>query len=233
MLKKLLLISIVLTQFVYVSAQELLTPMFSFSSSKTSYVTLKDGSEVKGTVHGSKVEKGNLSLIVIKDDNGKKHEMKAEDIKFMYIAPNSIAKLAKAKDNITNVQKWSDDKLNQDYLSQGLLYFESIDVKIKDKTYPLLMELLNPSFCSKISVYADPNAHESMSFGVGPMTLAGGELESYFIKPTGEPEAYLVKSSKYKDDFKKVFGKCDKLSDVKDIKWSNFTNDIITYTGCE
>lgn len=231
MLKKVLSIALFGVLSFNCVSQELLSPSFSFSHKKTSFVTLNDGKEIKGEIDDIDRKKGLISFVKIVDESGKKHKLKAEDVKFMYLLPSGLDKLSKTLDALTDAQKWNNEKLNQDLLQQGYVYFEQSQVKIKKKTYNLLMQLLNPTFSKSVKIYHDPLAKETASVGIGPVTLAGGNAKSYFIK-MGNELAYKIEKKNYKKEFSVLWNKCDKLKTVKDIKWSELSKHIVEYTDC-
>ncbi len=115
------------------NAQQLLCPSYGFSHKKTSYITLQDGTEIQGNIKDIDREKGLIKFIKIKDGAGKKHKLKPEAVKHMYLPPSGLDKLSTAADFLTDTQKWNDDKLNQDLLNQGYVYFELADGKVKKK----------------------------------------------------------------------------------------------------
>lgn len=190
-----------------------------------------DGSEIQGKIKDIDRKKGLIEYIKVKDADGKKHRLDADEIKFMYLPPNKFDKLGKAMDAITDTQKWTDEKLDQDLFSQGYVYFELSDVKIKKKNKQLLMQLLNPNFSKKIKIYHDPFAKESMSLNVGGLKVAGGHAKSYYIAKTGET-AYRMKKKNYKkEDFNSLWKSCDKVTDqYPDKKWSNLTKHVVTFS---
>lgn len=49
----------------------------------------------------------------------------------MYLPPSGLDKLSKVSGFLSNVDRWNDEKLNQDFLNKGYIYFELADVKIK------------------------------------------------------------------------------------------------------
>ena len=108
-------------------AQELLSPSMTFSHKKTSYITLLDGTEINGTIKDLDREKGLIEYVKIKDGAGKKYKLDADEIKFMYLPPSGFDKLSKATSFLKDAKKWNNDKLNQDFLSQGYIYFELAD----------------------------------------------------------------------------------------------------------
>lgn len=216
-----------------VQAQELLTPSFTFSHKKNCYITLTDGTEINGTIKDLDREKGLIEEVKIKDGAGKKIKLKAEKIKFMYLPPSGYDKLSKATAFLSNAQKWSDDKLNQDFLNDGYVYFELADVKVKKKDRKLLMQLLNPNFSKEVKVYHDPYAKETMSVGVAGVTLAGGNEKSYYVSKGGKP-AFRLKKKDYKDEFMPMWNSCKELiKEYPDMKWNDLVKHVLAYSECK
>lgn len=215
-----------------ISAQQLLSPSFSYSHSKTAYITLTDGTEITGTIKDIDRKKGLIDFIKIKDGAGKKHKLKPDNVQFMYLPPSGLDKLSKATDFLYDVQKWNNDKLNQDFLSQGYVYFELADVKIKKKNHKLLMQLLNPDFSKVVKVYHDPHAKETMSLGVGKLDLVGGDAKSYFIAK-GDNPAYKLKKKDYRKEFVPLWKDCDKVAkEFKTKSWIDLVSHILAYSEC-
>jgi len=233
MKKELFLTVVTLVFGINLHAQQLLSPSFSFSKKKTSYVTLENGNEIKGTLTGIKYKKGLIKLISIEDGTGTKHKLKPSSVKFMYLPPSGLDKLSKAMDFGSDIQKWNNEKLNQDFLNQGYVYFETVNVKIKKKTAPMLMQLLNPTFSKKVKIYHDPVAKETASVGVGGVKVAGGIAKSYYIKLDSDPAAYKIEKKRYKKEFKPLWNKCNSLAAVSDINWKDLVDHVIKYTECE
>jgi len=234
MLKRQLTLFICLLIIGQASAQEFLTPSMTFSHKKTAYVTLMDGTEIEGLIKDVDRKKGLIEYVKIKDNDGKKHKLKAEKIKFMYLPPSGMDKLVTASSFLTDAEKWgSDEKLNNDLLSQNYAYFENSKVRIKKKTRVLLMQLLNPTFSGKIKIYHDPMAKETMSLGVGPVKMAGGDAKSYFFK-IGEKAAYKIKKKEYKKEFPIIWKSCKAVKKEfgKKVKWSELTKHVVTYNEC-
>lgn len=215
------------------SAQQLLTPSFVFSHKKTSYVTLTNGKEIQGNIKDIDRKKGLIKFVKIKDGAGKKHKLKAEQIKFMYVMPTKLNKLANAIDLVKDAQKWNNEKLEQDLLNQGYVYFELANVKVKKKNMKLLMQLLNPDFSAKVKVYHDPYAKETMSAGIGGVTLAGGDAKSYYIAKGNKP-AYKLKKKDYKKEFKPLWKSCKDLISKygSKVKWKELVEHIFMYSEC-
>jgi len=233
-LKKQLTLFICLLILGQASAQELLTPSMTFSHKKTAYITLIDGTEIEGLIKDVDRKKGLIKFVKIRDNDGKKHKLEAEKIKYMYLPPSGMDKLITANNFLTDAKKWgSDEKLNNDLLSQDYVYFENSKVRIKKKTRVLLMQLLNPTFSGEIKIYHDPLAKETISLGVGPVNVAGGIAKSYFFK-VGDKAAYKIKKKEYKKQFPIIWKNCKtiKKNFGKKVKWSELTTHIVTYNEC-
>ncbi|MFK7908141.1 MAG: hypothetical protein AB8B69_23625 [Chitinophagales bacterium] len=212
-----------------------MTPSLTFSHKKTSYITLMDGTKIKGTIKDIDRKKGLIEEIKIKDGNGKKHKLKPKSVKFMYLPPSGLDNVMKSLDMATSVSKWNDEKLEQDLLNKGYIYFENTDVKIKKKTMNLLMQLLNPSFSKQVKVYHDPFAKETRSLNIGMVEVAGGNAKSYYIKAGDSNAAFKVQKKRYKDEFKPLWDDCSELITKygDKIKWSELTQHVLDYSGCQ
>ena len=124
------------------------------------------------------------------------------------------------------------EEYEQEILGRGYAYFEKVDVQVKKKkNFVLMMQLLNPSFSSKIKVYHDPYAAETMSVGVGPVST-GGDDKSYFIHVNGEDRAYKMEKKDYKEKFEELFGDCSAVMKKygAKIKWSEFPEALHMYS---
>lgn len=211
--------------------EQLLTPSKAFSHKKLAYITLQDGTEIKGNIQDVDREKGLIEGVKVKDGKGKKHKLKPEDIKHMYLPPSGLDKLGNAMDIASDAKKWNNQRLKQDLVNQGYIYFEQTEVKIKKKTETLLVQLLNPTFCSKISVYHDPKAKETFSVGVAGVEAVGGIAKSYYIKKDTDEVAYKLTKKDYQKQFVMFWSNCKFL--VKKYgaspKWRDLTEHIHKY----
>jgi transcriptional antiterminator Rof (Rho-off) len=66
------------------TAQDLVSPTFTYSHKKTSYITLKDGSEITGTIKDLDRKKGLIEEIKIVNEAGKKLKLIPEYVASMY-----------------------------------------------------------------------------------------------------------------------------------------------------
>lgn len=232
MIKRPIFALMLLFAFGAMNAQELLTPSYGFSHSKTAYITLEDGTEINGTIKDIDRDKGLIEFIKLQDGAGKKHKLKPEHIKFMYLPPSGMDNLGKKLNFVSDFDKWNDEKLDQDFLNQGYAYFETADVKVKKKNSKLLMQLLNPGFSKEFKVYCDPYAKETASLGVGGVKFVGGDAKSYYVAKKDQP-AFLLKKKEYKKEFVPLWKSCEKLiAETTEPKWGDFTKNIITYSEC-
>lgn len=214
------------------NAQSLISPSYGFSHSKTAYITLADGTEINGTIKDIDRDKGLIEYIKLQDGTGKKHKLKPQNIKFMYLPPSGLDNLGKKLDFISDSKKWNDEKLDQDFLNQGYAYFETTDVKIKKKNTKLLMQLLNPGFSKEFKVYCDPYAKETASLGIGGVKFVGGDVKSFYVAKKGEP-AFLLKKKDYKKEFVPLWKSCDKLiAENAEPKWGDLVKHIVIYSEC-
>ena len=191
--------------------QNFLDGNFTFSKKKESYITLADGTELKGTIQNIDRKKGLIEEIKIKDGKGKKIKLKPEEVKFMYIAPSNYDKFSNAYSKLDDMSELAKDRsLNQSYIKDGYAYFESTEVMIKKKKMTLLLQLLNPGFGSKIKVYFDPYAKETMSVGIAGMKVAGGNAKSYYFKK-GDNVAFRMFKKNYEEEINNLYGDCPDL----------------------
>ncbi|WP_421875970.1 hypothetical protein [Marinoscillum sp.] len=210
------------------SAQDFLSPSFAFSHSETAYLTLTDGSELECTVDKIKRKKGLIKYIRVEVD-GVERELSPAEVSSMYLPPNALDQMSKAADFLSDANKWTNEKLDQDLLNQGLVYFEQAEVQIKKKkTMTMLMQLLNPSFSGGVKVYHDPFAKESASVGVGGIKVAGGNAKSYFVLK-GDGPAVNFEKKKYKKVYEEFWSDCEPVLNAERTGWGNFNEHVFQY----
>ena len=109
------------------------TPAFQgYSRKKTTYITLKDGSEISVVIKKLFFKKGLIDEIkVVKSSDGKKVKINPADIDHMYVPPSNLAKLSQAMDAATDLTKLQDGELSSEHLDDGYLYMESSNVQVK------------------------------------------------------------------------------------------------------
>lgn len=214
-----------------ISAQDFIPAYDRFSGKETSYILLEDGSKVEGTLEDLDRKKGLIEEVVIKDASGKKITLKPEQIKAMYLMPSGFSKFSTNMDVGTKVKKWDAKYIDSEIIKKGYAYFEKAKVVIKKDQEMLLMQLLNPGFNSKIKVFHDPFAAETMRLGVGGMTMAGGDDKSYYVQ-TGDFPAKKIKKKDYDNEIKVMYASCPALVKKigEKIRWTEFAQHVYEFT---
>lgn len=209
------------------TAQQLLPPIELFSSKTESVLVKNNGDTVKFFYAIYKLKKKGIVSIIGKDAAGVKTEYKAEDIKIVGLPPSNLGKFVSFSNANASVMK--SDKHNQKAYDRELVYFYTENVDGAN----MLLQLLNPDFDSKIRIYHDPFATETMTWGVGNLDIVGGEDKSYFIKENGKTSK--IQKKEYKEKFVQLFGKCTKLlQKYPDAKWGDFAAHIFFFENeCE
>ncbi|MBR9777958.1 MAG: hypothetical protein GYB55_24205 [Cytophagales bacterium] len=209
-----------------------------YSRKKTTYITLKNGTEIAVVIKKLFFKKGLIDdLKVEKSSDGEKIKINPEEIDHMYIPPSALAKFSQFVDASSDLTKLQDNELSSEHLDDGYLYMESSNVQVKkNKTQYCMLQVMNPTFSKKIKVFNDPFAKESASINFGGMTVAGGLDKSYYIKKSGEDLARRIKKKEYKKDMEELFVECPAIIEKykEDPKWSEFEQFVFDYsTMCE
>lgn len=231
-MKKIMFSALALIFSISIQAQEFNIEMTGFSKKKITYVTMEDGSKMEVNPHRIKFKKGLIEEVVIKNDAGEKETIPMDDIKEMYIPFSDLAKLNAMTETVGNLNKAANTDVRSDILERGYGYFVKSEVMInKKKKRTLLMQVLNPTFSSKIMVFMDPYAAETGGVGVGGIQMTGGDSKSYYIK-IGDEVAYRLYKKDYKKDFDQLFGDCKKLQKkFSKAKWTDFAQHVYYYTN--
>lgn len=217
-----------------ISAQTFSPAFAGYSRKKTTYITMKDGTEHSVFIKNLKFKKGLIDELKVEQaSNGKKVKINPEDISHMYVPPSGLAKVGQVMDAMTDVTKIQDGELDNTHLDDGYLYMESSNVQVsKKKTQYCMLQLMNPTFSKSVQVYNDPYSKESIGLEVGGMTVAGGLEKSYYIKLAGQDTAKRISKKDYKKEMEEIFTGCREV--VKeysaDPKWMNFEQFIFDYT---
>lgn len=202
-------------------AQEFLPPLERFSGKKESYLIKNNNEKVVFVLDDLDRKKGLIIRVEGKAKDGKKFKLDAAEIKELAIAPSDFAKMAALDGSTKSVLKASKTKVED--FDRSLVYF--YQEKLEDRKITALMQRLNPDFDSRIRVYHDPFASETMGLSVGGIQVTGGIDKSYYLKVDGKTKRFFKKD--YDDDFKKLFGSCDALmTKYKDFAWRDLPNHI-------
>ncbi|MBP6385038.1 MAG: hypothetical protein KA327_00310 [Pseudarcicella sp.] len=230
--KKITLGAIALFAVINSSVAQNFMPAFTmFSHKETAELYLKNGSKVTGTIKDIDRKKGLIEEITI-IANDKKTVYLPEDIDYMYLPPSSYSAMTSKSATALNLSRSKDQGMNQEFLDKGYAYFQSVKVMLKKKELTLLLQVVNPAFLGKITVYNDPFAGETASVGFGPVTLAGGIDKSYFVKVDNQV-AYKLEKGDYKDYFDELFKSCPSADAIEHV-WRNFQQHVYEQnTNCK
>ncbi len=218
---------LVLASLTRTDAQSFMPGFDIFSKKKTAYLTLTDGSKTEGQIDRLERKQNNISNVrmVI---NGKVKEYSPEAIKEMYLPAHELNKFSLKMENTTNTSVDYDLRI----INEGYAYFEKTEVLLGKNSQILMMQLVNPGFSSKIKVYFDPMAVETMQMSVGPLST-GGIDRSYFVKLEGKP-AFKLSKANYDQLFKDLYADCpDLLSELgKTPEWKDLAEHISKFDLC-
>ena len=227
------IIALSICTFTTATAQSFQQTVNGFSKKKTSYITKTDGTVLEGEIDGIKRKKGMPKLVKF-EVSGKVLELSSDEIKSMKAAPSGWGQYTAAVESTTNLKKIQDKAYEE--VDRDFSYYEQAAIPTR-KGHTVLMQLVNPGFDSKIKVYSDPWAKESMGIGVAGITVAGGIDKSYWVKKAGSKDAFKVEKKSYKKQFKELYGDCPKLMKMlkdKQVRWADFAEHVGTYTfDCE
>lgn len=207
------------------NAQSLLPPLEEMPLSKNAYVLLKDGSQIYGELINTTYGRG-INRVVIRDDSGNKHELKADKIFEFGIFSNDLVKAQYLNESSASIKALfktdrSAVKLN-DYV-----VFRNAQLKGGKE---LLLQLLNPHFEDKIQVYHSVNSRKSTPLRKGTITITGEMQRAYLVSKNGSPTS-KVKKENYKKAFESLFEDCPALLEMRKPKFQDFGKHIFYYTN--
>ena len=232
-MKKTLLLLVSLSSFSLVAFAQTFIPAFDrFSGKEIAYIYLDDGTKIEGTIDDLNRKKGLIEEVTILPTGQKqKRKIEPKEIKTMYLPASGYNKLFSSLDQTFDAQKWKSNDVNMEIINKGYAYFEKVTVQLKKETEDLLMQMVNPSFSSKIKVFHDPLAQESMKFGVAGITMAGGDDKSYYVQ-VGNTVVKKIKKNDYDDEYVNLYKSCPALLEKikKHPRWVNFDKHLLEYT---
>ena len=228
-MKNFICLLITLLTFTKAVCQELLPPLERFSTKKQGYLIKNDGTRIDFVMSDLDRKKGLIINVEGKTTDGKKFELKADQIKELAIPPSDFAKLGALSESTRSIAKIN--RTDGREFDRELVYF--FQEYLEDRKITALMQLLNPEFSEKIPVYHDPFATETLGVGVAGIQITGGIDKSYYLKIGGKTKRFFKKD--YDDDFKKLFGSCpDLMKKYKDFAWRDLPRHIFYFqTECD
>lgn len=204
------------------------------SDKKVSTIILKDNNEHQGYAKSWEKKKGQILSITIKDaETGKTMKFDANNIAEMYLYATETEKSIKAAKFISNMRNYGTKKYGKS-ISDDAILFENQTVSLKNKknSETFLMQVINPEFNEKISVYHDPYAKETMTHGfAGAPAFGGGVIKSYYVRK-GDKVMWLHKDD-FEDNYDLLFSdnaEFMKKYPKKSVEWDNFSFLVYQYT---
>ncbi len=215
-------------------AQEFAEKNMTFSYKKPVYVYLESGDSVVGVLSKVGYKKGLVDEIKVKKDGEKKaEEIDINTIKKVYFPLANLAIASSRMGVAVNATKWDKTGVNEQLIKDGYVLYEKTPTMVKKNEEVLLMQLVNPAFSDKIRVYADPYAAESNKYGVGGITLAGGDDLSYYVKK-GNQTAIKLQRKDFDENIDMLFSDCPalaaKLKEKAD--WKKLAEYIYEHSEC-
>ncbi|MEQ8584144.1 MAG: hypothetical protein RIC30_00445 [Marinoscillum sp.] len=223
-------IAFCLTLFI-TQAQYFIPPMDNseISIAKEAYVVTNADDTVRGRVLSATIISGQLRSFTIKEDDGNKQKFKSTDVKLLAVAPSKLSNISSAM-SVPNLSRTMKTDFSE-IIDREWVYFEQALLPKKKDKY-VMMQLLNPGFDSKIKVYLDPNANQTMNVSAGGINLAGGEDKSYLVVYDGNKSEVYKKSSYKKDALEKLYKNCAVFTENYEGEkfiWKNFAEHIYVY----
>lgn len=204
------------------------------SPKKVSTIILRDNNEHQGYIKSWQKQKGQILSVTMDDiDTGKPTKFNSSDIAEMYLYATDAEKSRKAMKFISNMRNYSTKKYGKS-TTDDVIPFENQTVSLKNKkeSKSFLMQVINPEFNEKISVYHDPFAKETATFGfAGAPAFGGGVIKSYYVRK-GDKVLWLHKDD-FEDNYDFLFG--DNAEFMKkfpkdSVEWDYFSYLVYQYT---
>jgi hypothetical protein len=200
-MNKIILILITLIPFTNY-AQNFLPPMERFSGKKEDILILNSGEKIVFFLDDLDRKKGLIINVAGKTLDGKKFDYDADEIKELYLVPSDMAKIGGAMKATRSILKASRTDLSE--LSREHIQF--FQQKVEGRKETVLLQLLNPDFQSRMRIFDDPWAAETMGIGFGGMQLTGGIAKSYYANYDGKTIKIFKRN--YEDLFAALFANC-------------------------
>jgi hypothetical protein len=232
-MKQVSMLLLVLCAVTTANSQGFITPLeeedYAVIYNQPCSVSLANGEELRGRFVGGSGSNGYLNTITVQLDNGEKRKLKPAQIKKLSIKTSGLAKLALITESTFSIKEATTTNFDEIVNREHFIFETALSHNKKNKVR--LLQLLNPGFDSKIKVYANPNANETMGLGLAGVKLTGGKDKSLlFVK--GDSKAIIVRKGDYKDSFSELYATCPKMLQVfagEKLKWQDAAGHVFTY----
>lgn len=205
-------------------AASLYPPMPMVAYNQPTYVVLADGTRLEGQVRSAVLgEGGAIKKLTFVTDAGEKHKLAASDVKELGNKPGDFMKMmarADASDSVAAHNTYDGRAIPE------WVVWRPVAHPGNDKVF--LMQLLNPTFDSRIAVYADPKAQETGGVAVGGVQMTGGVEKSYVIVKD-DAGTLRVEKQRYEQQWDALFGDCAGLVKPEKVDWKDFGDHVAAY----
>ncbi|GAA0879576.1 hypothetical protein GCM10009119_25440 [Algoriphagus jejuensis] len=208
-----------------VSSQELQQPLEEVPMSNRGYALLKSGEVIEGKILTTNSSRG-ITQVSLEDASGARHKISAEDMYEFAIAMNGAVRLQYSNEAGSSVKKLLSKK-EPSAKPTDFLIFRNTSIDGKKE---LLLQLLNPDFDDFVEVFFDPFARKTTELGGEYITWTGDRHRAYFVSKSGSP-LLKVKKGNYGRAFRRLFGDCPELSQIKNPKLDDLGQHIAHYTS--
>jgi hypothetical protein len=206
------------------NAQTFLPAIERFSGKKEGFLVTTKGDTTKFLLDDLDRKKGLIVNVAGNDVHGKKFEYKADQIRFLALAPADYAKFAAFSEGTGSVLRASKTDFKQ--INRDLIFF--YQEYLEDKKRTVLVQLVNPGFDNNIRVYSDPFAKQTSGVTVGGVQMTGGMDKSYYVNYNGK--TYRLYKKDYDKKFKEFFGNCPEMkAKYKNGAWRDFAEHLFLF----
>lgn len=232
-MKHVMIILFVLYTASTVNSQGFITPLeeedYPVIYNQPCTVSLTNGEVLAGKFVGGSGTNGYLNTVTIKLDNGQKLKLKPGEINKMIIKASGLAKMALITESTSSIKEVTNTDFDEIVNREHFIFETALSHNKEGKVR--LLQLLNPGFDSKIKVYANPNANETMGLGLAGIKITGGKDKSLlFVK--GDSKAVIVRKGDYKDSFIELYATCPKMTEFfagEKLKWQDVAAHVFVY----
>lgn len=209
-----------------VSAQQFLPPIERFSSSKPGYLITRSGQRVEFTLDDLDRKRGLIIRVEGKTPDGKKIKYEADEVQELGLAPSDYAKFSSFSNSTRSIAKIQRNNVSESTRNLVVFYNEHLD----DPSRDVLVQLVNPGFDSRIRVYDDPFAAETMGVGVMGVQLTGGMDKSFYVR-TKQGKVIRLKKKNYDELFRPLFDSCPAVMEKygKNFAWRDFCSHVFLF----
>jgi hypothetical protein len=195
---------------------------------------LKTGEKAEGILKGLSVTTGYISGVTIKQEDGKKDRFKTSQLESLQVKSSGFTDMA-------SVPAGTVTRNNMSISTPGnvaeaeYIVFETVNTGKLSGV--LLLQLLNPGFCSRIRVYAyetdSGNTVTIRDEKKGTVSYTGRAAITYlFVKPGEKP--VKIEKSNFRNRLKEIFSDCpaimSKINNEK-IKWDDIAAFVYDYNN--